>query len=132
MNKEINNMINVGYGEQNCPVDAVINNFRKRAHQISNYPRNVEFSRECIDFFRNMADIIEESDANICFKWYEDVIKDLPPLIVKIRKYNGKYYMQYIKELGAEPTLIKSKQRKGKNKNGKIIVKKESEQERGE
>ena len=75
-----------------------------------------------------MADVIEESNDNICFRWAEVLEKNLPPLIVKIKKLNGKYVLQYLKELGEKETLIKGKQRKGKNKNGKIEVIKEREE----
>lgn len=121
-------LINVEYGEDNCPADALMNNFRTRAHNMLDYPKNIEFSKECIDFFREMADVIEESNDNICFRWDEVLEKNLPPLIVKIRKLNGKYVLQYLKELGEKEILIKGKQRKGKNKNGKIEVIKEREE----
>lgn len=122
------NLINVEYGEDNCPADALMNDFRTRAHNMLDYPKNIEFSKECIEFFKKMADIIEESEDNICFKWEEVFDKNLPPLIVKIRKSNDKYMLQYLKELGEKETLIKGKQRKGKNKNGKIEIIKEREE----
>lgn len=122
------NLINVEYGEDNCPADALMNDFRTRAHNMLDYPKNIEFSKECIEFFKKMADIIEESEDNICFKWEEVFDKNLPPLIVKIRKSNDKYMLQYLKELGEKETLIRGKQRKGKNKNGKIEIIKEREE----
>lgn len=122
------NIINVEYGEDNCPVDALMNDFRTRAHSMSDYAKNIEFSKECIEFFKKMADIVEESEENICFKWDEVPDKDLPPLVVKVRKLNDKYLLQYLKELGEKETLIKGKQRKGKNRNGKIEVIKEREE----
>lgn len=121
-------IINVEYGEDNCPADALMNDFRTRSNNIKEYSKNVEFSKECIEFFKKMADIVEENEDNICFKWDEVIEKDLLPLIVKIRKIGGKYMLQYLKELGEEQTLIKGKQRKGKNKNGKIEVIKEREE----
>lgn len=121
------NIINVEYGENNCPADALMYDFRTRANNIRDYAKDIEFSKECIEFFKTMSDIVEESDDNICFKWNEVIEKDLPPLIVKIRKVNGKYILQYLKELGKKETLIKGKQRKGRNKNGKIEVIKERE-----
>ncbi len=122
------NIINVEYGKDNCPADALMNDFRTRANNIKEYSKNIEFSKECIEFFKKMADIVEEGEDNICFKWDEVLDEDLPPLIVKIRKSNDKYILQYLKELGEEQTLIKGKQRKGKNKNGKIEVIKEREE----
>lgn len=121
-------IINVKYGEDNCPADALMSDFRTRAHNMLDYPKNIEFSKECIDFFRRMADVMEESKDNICFRWDEVLEKNLPPLIVKIRKINGKYVLQYLKELGEEQTLIKGKQRKGENKSGKIELIKEREE----
>ena len=121
-------IINVEYGEDNCPADALMNDFRTRAHNMLNYPKNVEFSKECIEFFKKMADIVDESENNMCFKWDEVPDKDLPPLIVKIRKLNDKYILQYLKKKKKKETLIKGRQRKGKNKNGKIEVIKEREE----
>ncbi len=121
-------IVEVEYGKDNCPADALMYDFRKRANNTKDYEKNIEFSKECIEFFKTMADIIEESEDNICFKWDEVIEKDLPPLIVKVRKLNGKYILQYLKELGEEEILIKGKQRKGKNKNGKIKVIKEREE----
>lgn len=121
-------IINVEYGEDNCPADALMYDFRTKAHNMLSYPKNIEFSKECIDFFKEMADIVEESEDNICFMWDEVLENNLPQLIVKIRKSNGKYMLQYLKELGEEQTLIKGKSRKGKNKNGRIEVIKEREE----
>ena len=45
-----------------------------------------------------------------------------------LQKLNDKYILQYLKELGEKETLIKGRQRKGKNKNGKIEVIKEREE----
>lgn len=120
------------HGEDNCPADAVIYDFRIRAHKMVDYPKNIEFSKESIDFFRKMADIVEESENNICFKWYEVPEQDLLPLIVKLRKSKGKFLMQYIKEIGEKGVEIKGKQRKGKNINGKIKVIKQIEEDEGE
>lgn len=125
-NKE--DFINVKAGDENCPADALMENFRKRIHSTSsNYPKNIEFSENSINFFRNMADITEESEQHIKFCWFEISDQELPPLIIKIRKYKGKYYLQFLKELGEEKLIIKGKQRKGKNKNGKIEIDKEKE-----
>ena len=120
-------LISVKYGYENCPADALMNNFRKKVNKKSSYPQNIQFSKNIIDFFREMANIVEESENHIKFRWYEDPVDKLPPLIVKIRKSNGKYYLQYLKELGTDKLIIKGKQRKGKNKNGKIKMYKEEE-----
>lgn len=121
-------IINVKYGDDNCPADALMNDFRKRVKEKNNYQKNIEFSEDCIEFFKKMANIIEESNDNIKFRWDAILEEELPPLIVKIRKDKGKYKLQYLKELGEEKTIIKGKQRKGKNKNGKIEIEKEGEE----
>ena len=124
-----NRIIDVESGDENCPADALMIDFRKKANLgKETYSKNIEFSETCIDFFRKMADIVEEYEKNIKFRWYEIEEEELPPLIVKIRKNKGRYYLQYLKELGEEKTLIKGKQRKGKNKNGKILIEKEEEE----
>lgn len=33
------NIINVEYGEDNCPADALMNDFRTRAHSMSDYAK---------------------------------------------------------------------------------------------
>lgn len=120
-------LIDVESGDENCPADALMRDFRKRAKNTSEYPKNIEFSKNCIDFFREHADIVEETEKNIKFSWYEVSEEELPPLIVKIMKSRERYYLQYLKELGEEKTIIKGKQRKGKNKNGKIEIDKGEE-----
>lgn len=119
-NKE-QRIIEVNSGEENCPADALMKDFRNRAKN-SKYPKNVEFSSSCVDFFKRMADIFDETEDNITFKWDEIPEEELPPLIVKLRKKDGRYILQYLKEVGDETILIKGKQRKGKNKNGKIMI----------
>ncbi len=99
----------------------------KKSGGKSAYPQNIEFSLRSIEYFRNNANEIQETESYIEFKWYEIPEENLPPLIVKIRENKGKYYLQYLKELGEDRTIIKGKQRKGKNKNGKIQVEKEEE-----
>jgi len=122
-------IINVESGDENCPADALMIDFRKRAILGKDkYSKNIEFSETCIDFFRKMADIVEEYDKNIKFRWYEIEEEELPPLVVNIRKNKGRYYLQYLKELGEEKTVIKGKQRKGKNKNGNLLVEKDEEE----
>lgn len=125
MRNKTKKIIEVNYGDDNCPADALMKDFRNRA-KGSKYPNNVEFSTSCVDFFKQMADVFEETENNITFKWEEIPEEELPPLIVKLRKKDGKYMLQYLKELGDETTLIKGKQRKGKNKNGQIKIIKEN------
>ena len=38
-------LINVEYGEDNCPADALMNNFRTRAYNMLDYPKNIEFQK---------------------------------------------------------------------------------------
>ena len=112
--------------DENCPADALMANFRKKIKEAKekDYQKNIEFSNGCVNFFKDMADVVEESDKYIEFNWEDVPNKDLPSLTVKIRKSNGKFYLQYLKEHGEEELVIKGKQRKGKNKNGKIQVRK--------
>ena len=125
----VKKIIELEAGDESCPADALMLDFRKRANLGKKaYSKNIEFSDTCIDFFRKMADIVEEYEKNIMFRWYAIEEEELPPLIVKIRKYKGRYYLQYLKELGEEKTVIKGRQRKGKNKNGKILIEKEEEE----
>jgi len=113
-------------GEESCPADALMTDFRKRAKDAKNYPHNIEFSSRSIEFFRQMADTVEESEKNIKFQWDAIPEEELPPLIVKIRINKGRYYLQYLKEIGEDVTLIQCKARKGKNKNGKMKIIKEN------
>lgn len=126
-----NEFIDVPSDDENCPADALMANFRKKIKEANekDYQKNVEFTKGCINFFKDMADVIEESDKYIEFNWYDVPQDELPPLTVKIRKNNGKFYLQYLKEHGEEELVIKGKQRKGKNKNGKIQVRKKYERE---
>lgn len=118
--------IDVAPDDENCPADALMANFRKKIKEANekDYQKNIEFSNGCVNFFKDMADVVEESDKYIEFNWEDVPNKDLPSLTVKIRKSNGKFYLQYLKEHGEEELVIKGKQRKGKNKNGKIQVRK--------
>ncbi|MCX4303935.1 MAG: hypothetical protein K1W33_07565 [Clostridia bacterium] len=118
--------IDVAPDDENCPADALMANFRKKIKEAKekDYQKNIEFSNGCVNFFKDMADVVEESDKYIEFNWEDVPNKDLPSLTVKIRKSNGKFYLQYLKEHGEEELVIKGKQRKGKNKNGKIQVRK--------
>ncbi len=118
--------IDVAPDDENCPADALMANFRKKIKEANekDYQKNIEFSNGCVNFFKDMADVVEESDKYIEFNWEDVPDKDLPSLTVKIRKSNGKFYLQYLKEHGEEELVIKGKQRKGKNKNGKIQVRK--------
>lgn len=118
--------IDVAPDDENCPADALMANFRKKIKEANekDYQKNIEFSNGCVNFFKDMADVVEESDKYIEFNWEDVPDKDLPYLTVKIRKSNGKFYLQYLKEHGEEELVIKGKQRKGKNKNGKIQVRK--------
>ena len=118
--------IDVAPDDENCPADALMANFRKKIKEAKekDYQKNIEFSNGCVNFFKDMADVVEESDKYIEFNWEDVPNKDLPSLTVKIRKSNGKFYLQYLKEHGEEEIVINGKQRKGKKKNGKIQVRK--------
>ncbi len=129
--KNRNETLYVKPGEDNCPADALMMDFRKKINNTKKYSNNIEFSKNSVEFFRTMANIIEESEENIKFYWHEVLEENLPPLIVKLRKSKERYYLQYLKELGKEEkTIIKGKQRKGKNKNGKLQINKDVEEER--
>lgn len=114
--------IDVAPDDENCPADALMANFRKKIKEAKekDYQKNIEFSNGCVNFFKDMADVVEESDKYIEFNWEDVPNKDLPSLTVKIRKSNGKFYLQYLKEHGEEELVIKGKQRKGKNKTEKF------------
>lgn len=126
--------IDVAPDEDSCPADALMNDFREKIKEAKDkdYQKNIEFSSGCVNFFRDMADMTEESDKYIEFNWLDVPEKNLPPLIVKIRKSNGKFYLQYLKEYGEEELVIKGKQRKGKNRNGKIQVRKDYKRQKKE
>lgn len=129
--KNRNEILYVKPDADNCPADALMMDFRKKINNTTKYSKNIEFSKNSVEFFRTMANIIEESEENIKFYWHEVIEKNLPPLIVKLRKSKERYYLQYLKELGKEEkTTIKGKQRKGKNKNGKLQINKDIEEER--
>lgn len=128
MKRKNNYTINVPEGDDYCPSDALMNDFRKNIDKFIDYPKNIEFSSTSVDFFKKMANEVMENEDNIQFNWYDIPESDLPPLTVNLRKANGKYFLQYLKEYGEfygrENTVIDCKQRKGKNKFGKIEVKK--------
>ena len=92
--------IDVAPDDENCPADALMANFRKKIKEAKekDYQKNIEFSNGCVNFFKDMADVVEESDKYIEFNWEDVPNKDLPSLTVKIRKSNGKFYLQYLKE----------------------------------
>lgn len=121
-------VIYVGEGEHNCPADKLLADFRQALDE-NRYAKNIEFSRSCMDFFEQMADIYQETDDNVYVFYSEIPEQNLPPLEFKMRKEEGKYFLQYMKEYGDETTHIKGKARKGKNKNADekiIIIKRES------
>jgi len=129
-----NEFIDVAPDEDSCPADALMSDFRKKIKEAKDrdYQKNIEFSGGCVNFFRDMADIVEESEKYIEFNWYDIPEEELPPLTVKIRKNNGKFYLQYLKEHGEEELVIKGKQRKGKNRNGKMQVRKDYKRQKRE
>ena len=116
-------VIYVGAEDNECPADALLTDFRRIISEVK-YAKNIEFSKSCIDFFRDHADIVEETEDNIHFRWDEIPEEELPPLEVKIRVKDGRFALQYLIEHGEEPTQIKGKAGKGKNResNEKIII----------
>lgn len=118
-----NKKIFVNPGENNCPADALMSDFRKNAS--SNYPKNTIFSQSGIEFFKKMANqyIVAENGNELTFYWKAIPEEKLPPLKVKIRRFKGKYFLNYLKEYGKkEKTLIRGKRRKGKYKNGTVEI----------
>lgn len=99
-----------------CPADVLLADFRKVMTEATDYAKNIEFSESSVQFFRERADIVEETEDNIRLFWDVMPELDLPPLEVKIRKKNGKYSLSYLNEYGDEKTSIKGKTGKGKNK----------------
>ena len=119
-------VIYVGSGDDNCPADALMADFRKALSE-NKYAKNIEFSERCIQFFREHADIVEEEKTDICFMWYAVPEEELPPLKVKIAIRNSKYLLSYLIEYGEEQTKIQAKTRKGLNQKGgkRILIVKE-------
>lgn len=118
-------------GEKNCPADVLMKLFRQEIRQ-GKFPRNIEFNENTIEFWKEQADGIEEGEEHIKFQWGEIEEENLPPLIVKVKKEGSIYRLVYLKELPEkeEKTIIQGKQRKGKNKYGKIVI--EKEEDKGE
>ena len=109
-------VINVGKGADNCPADVLMADFRKALNENA-YAKNIEFSSSCIAFFKEMADVFEETedDIHVCYGIIEE--ENLPALEIKIRKKGGRYYLNFLKEYGEEETThIQGKSRKGRNK----------------
>lgn len=118
-----NKTIIVNPGEDNCPADALMSDFRKNI--CSKYSRNITFSQAGIEFFKKMCDqyIVSGNGNIITFYWTAIPEEDLPPLKVKIVRQKGKYKLNYLKEYGeTEKTLIKGKQGKGRYKNGSVKI----------
>ena len=126
-------IIYVDEGENSCPADALMADFRHLLCK-SDYSKNIEFSESCIDFFKEMADVANETEDNIYFAWAEVPESELPPLEVKVAKREGKYFLNWLKEHGEEKTSIKAKSRKGKNKGTqeKLIIIKRTIQKNNE
>lgn len=117
--------------ENDCSADRLMADFRKKVKNGNkkSYARHVDISETSINFWREHADIIEENDDSITFYWEEIEEEKLPPLKIKIRKVKGNYMLSYLKEYGEDKLLIKGKQRKGKNRSGKIFLNKEKNEE---
>ncbi len=115
-------------GDDNCPADALMLDFRKSVYQKSptvNYPKNIAISDSTIKYWKDHADYYEESSDNIIFMWHEIPKENLPPLVIKLFKKSNKWRLLYLKEFGEDHLLIKGKQRKGSNKYGSIVLEKE-------
>lgn len=117
--------------ENDCSADRLMADFRKKVKSGNkkSYARHVDISETSINFWREHADIIEENEDNITFYWEEIEEEELPPLKIKIRKVKGDYMLSYLKEYGEDKLLIRGKQRKGKNRRGKIFLNKEENEE---
>lgn len=124
-----NREINVSPDENTCPGDVLMADFRRKVKNApkNSYSKRITISETSVKFWQEHADIIEENDDNITFYWDEIQEQELPPLKIKVRRGNGNYTLSYLKEYGEDELLIKGKQRKGKNKNGKIFLNKEEE-----
>ena len=116
--------------ENDCPADRLMADFRKKVRSGNKkvYARHFDISEKSISFWRNHADIIEENADNITFYWEEIEEEDLPPLKIKIRKVKGEYLLSYLREYGEDKLLIRGKQRKGKNRSGKLFLNKEEKE----
>lgn len=89
-----NKIINIQETET-CPGDQLMKLYRKHPEQLR---ANVLFSQTSIDFFKNMADVIEKERRILTFFWNPVVEEDLPSLKIKVQKEGKSYKLMYLKE----------------------------------
>ena len=126
-----NKTVSASAGNNDCPADALMMNFRKHISKSNGvYAKTIEISDSSIKFWKEHADSISDNGDSIIFQWDEILEEKLPPLKIKIVKKGEKWYLSYLKEYGEEITLIQGKKRKGKNKGGFIYLDKEEQPKR--
>ncbi|MCI8778101.1 MAG: hypothetical protein HFI87_03025 [Bacilli bacterium] len=130
--KNQNRIINTLPGNDFCPADNLMNDFRKVISETTGkkYPKHIAISVNTIEYWKKHADEVIESEDIITFMWDEIVEEQLPPLKIKVKNNLSKYSIIYLKEYGTDKLLITCKSRKGKNKNGTIYLEKETERGR--
>jgi len=115
----------VSSDENDCPADALMADFRRNLEKNfgENYPKNILVTEESLNFWREHADIVKDGEDNKTFQWFEIPEEELPPLKIQVHKGNGgEWYVSYLKEYGEDELLIKGKQGKGRNVDGRIIL----------
>lgn len=78
-----------------CPGDELMKTYRKNPEELR---RNVLFSQTSIDFFKEMADIMEKDKRILTFFWNAIPEKGLPSLKIKAQKKGKHYQLIYLKE----------------------------------
>lgn len=80
---------------ETCPADMLMKLYRKNPKELR---KNVLFSKTSINFFKNMADVVEIDKRIVTFFWNPSVEEDLPSLKIKLQKQGKEYRLIYLKE----------------------------------
>ncbi len=78
-----------------CPGDELMRLYRKNPEELR---KNVFFSKTSINFFKSMADIVQEDKRIITFFWNSIPEEELPSLKIKVQREKEKYRLLYLKE----------------------------------
>lgn len=78
-----------------CPGDELMRLYRKNPEKLR---KNVFFSKTSINFFKSMADIVQEDKRIITFFWNSIPEEELPSLKIKVQREKEKYRLLYLKE----------------------------------
>lgn len=115
----------VSSGDNDCPADALMADFRRNLEKDfkDNYPKDIVVTQSALQFWKSHADIIKRENNHLTFQWYEIPEEELPPLkIVVFRTNNGEWRVSYLKEYGEDKLLIQGKRGKGSNKFGRVVL----------